>query len=81
MRACVAAVAIPMVLGSSLLLAQGVVAPAPTADYGSAPNWGPECYGPYSVNPYYGPSIGNCGRPGGFTIGTNPIAPVWVIYR
>ena len=96
MRAFVAVVAFAVVLGSSLLLAQGVVAPAPTASYGFAPNWGPDCYGPYSVNPYYGPSIGNCGRPGGSLIDrphtkrfirssvigwTNPIAPDRVIYR
>ena len=81
MRAFVAAVAIAMVLGRCLPLAQGVGAPAPAASYGFAPTWGPDCYGPYSVNPYYGPSIGNCGRPGGFTLGTNPIAADRVIYR
>jgi hypothetical protein len=81
MRAFVAAVAIAMVLGRCLPLAQGVGAPAPAASYGFAPTWGPNCYGPYSVNPYYGPSIGNCGRPGGFTLGTNPIAADRVIYR
>ena len=64
MRAFVAVVAIAVALGSSLLLGQGVVAPAPTARYGFVMNWGPDCYGPYSVNPYYGPSTGNCGRPG-----------------
>ncbi len=95
MRAKVAMVAVAVVLGSSLLLAQGVVAPAPTAS-GFAPNWGPDCYGPYSINPPYGSSVGNCGRPGGPLIdppggkrfmrrsiigSTNPVAPDRVIYR
>jgi len=96
MRAFLAVAAFAVVLGSSLLLSQGVVALAPTASYGFAPNWGPDCYGPYSVNPYFGSSTGNCGRPGGSLIDplhgkkfirrsiigwTNPIAPDRVIYR